>query len=329
MDLATSKNIKRNIPKKKRLIQISIIIVCIFIVLLLVTPPIVVLFLTQGHVDYKGYATEEYPLQDIYHASHFELDAAELDLVTEDGYKIWASEVFAEQPKAVIIYLSGIRQPSVTYFYGHSKWMLSNGYASILLEVRGHGQSDGDQICMGYQEVADVKAVVDYIQSQQKYDNVPIVLHGVSMGGAVAVNSFGQIPEINGLIAMSAYSSAEDILCDSLRQYHIPQFICDIEKPLFRAASKLIFGDNADELRPIDQIKNAGDRPVFLIASLDDTSVPSVNTQRLIKNAPDCNIWFRDSSDHFVIQGSDFINMEQDTEYCKKILGFLETQIAY
>lgn len=329
MDLATSKNIKTNIPKKKRLIKFSIIIVCIFIVLLLVTPPIAVLFLTQGHVDYKGYATEEYPLQDIYHASDYELDATELELITEDGYKIWVSEVYAEQPKAVIIYLSGIRQPSVTYFYGHSKWMQKNGYASMLLEVRGHGQSDGDQICMGYQEVADVKAVVDYIKCQQKYDNVPIVLQGVSMGGAVVVNSFGQIPEIDGLIAMSAYSSVEDILCDSLRLYHIPQFICNIEKPLFRACLKLKFGDNADELKPIEQIKNAGDRPVFLIASLDDSSVPSVNTQRLIEHAPDSDIWFRDSSDHFVIQGSDFINMEQDTEYCKKILGFLDSQIAY
>lgn len=294
----------------------------------MIVPLIIVLFLTNGHVNYKGYATEDYPLQEIYDASDFELDAAELELITEDDYKLWASEVFIEQPKAVIIYLSGIRQPSVTYFYGHSKWMQKNGYASILLELRGHGQSEGHQICMGYQEVADVKAVVDYIKSQQKYNNVPIVLHGVSMGGAVAINSFGQIPEIDGLIAMSAYSSAEDIICDSMKQYHIPQFICDMEKPLFHIGLKLIFGENADILRPIEQIKNVGDRPAFLIACMGDTSVPSINTQRLMENAPNCDFWFRDSSDHFIIDGSDFVNMEEDTEYCKKILSFLETKLA-
>lgn len=151
---------------------------------MMVAPFIAMPILLNRHVDYKSYATEDYPLQDIYFASDYSTEEKQMYLTTQDGLNIWCSEIFVEKPKAVIIYLTGIIQHSITYFYGHAELMKENGYASILLEVRGHGQSDGNRICLGYEEVNDVRAVVDYIKSEEKYKNVPIVLHGVSMGGA-------------------------------------------------------------------------------------------------------------------------------------------------
>ncbi len=310
--------------KKIRNFLVSIVIG--LLILMFLVPPIIVYYATQHHVNYLG-SSEKHPLQDIYQSQDFGLKAKEMKLTTEDGLKVWASEVFIANPKAVIIYLSGIQQPSVTYFYGHSKWMKDNGYATILLEVRGHGNSDGDSICLGYDEVADVKAVVDYIKGQEKYDSVPIILHGVSMGGSVAINSFGCIKEIDGLIAMSAYSSFEDVVCDQLNgSYKIPQFICQIEKLLVRASLQFLFGDKVNEITPIKQIRNAGSRPVLLIASSGDTEVPPINMQRILEQAPKhCESWLRNSWEHFIIRESDFMNMEKDKEYCDRILSFIET----
>lgn len=300
----------------------------IIVLLILLVPPIIVYFATQNHVEYTG-NIEEHPLQGIYKPEDFDLDAEEKTLVTEDGFKIWISEVFVDSPKAVIIYLSGIQQPSVTYFYGHSKWMKSNGYATILLEVRGHGSSAGDRICLGYDETADVKAVVEYIKKHEKYQDAPIIFHGVSMGGAIAINSFGSIEEADGLIAMSSYSSFEDVVIDGMRNYHIPQFICNIEKPLIRGWLKFVFGDKIDDIKPIKQIENIQDRPALLIACTGDTEVPPVNMQRLLDKAPaNCESWLRDSWEHFIVQECDFVNIEQDEEYCKRILNFLENRIA-
>jgi len=311
--------------------RICISIACFIILLLLIAPSIIVFQVTQNHVDYKGYATPDYLLQDTYSASDFDLEANEMILMTEDGYELWSSEVFVEQPKAVIIYLSGIRQPSVTYFYGHAKWMRNNGYASILLEIRGHGNSDGDRVCLGYEEVSDVMAVVDYIKEQEKYTNVPIVIHGVSMGGAIAINSFGQIKEIDGLIAMSAYSSFEDVVCDNMRNYNIPRFICEIEKPLVRLCLQFVFGDKVHVITPIKQVENIGERPALFIASTRDTEVPPENMERLLNKAPDYSeSWLRDSDScgHFIIKDHNFADMEQDKEYCDRILTFLETNIV-
>jgi pimeloyl-ACP methyl ester carboxylesterase len=284
----------------KRITRAAAIILIVCCVFMVAAPFAAIPILLNRHVGYKGYATENYPLQDIYFASDYSLDETQMYLETQDGLNVWCSEIYVEKPKAVVIYLTGIVQPSITYFYGHAAWMKEHGYAAILLEVRGHGQSDGNRICLGYEETNDVRAVVDYIKSKEKYKDVPIVLHGVSMGGAIAVNAFGQIDEIDALIAMSAYSSFEDVVMDLAEQYHIPGFVRTIEKPLVKLALKMVFGnDTVNEVKPIQQIKNAGKRPVLLVACTGDTGVPSVSTERLKKANPNVQTWIRDSWEHF------------------------------
>lgn len=315
---------------KKIAARATIVFTAIFILILLAVPPIVVHFTTYGHVDYG--VIEDHPLQKMYTASDFDLTSNDMMLTTQDNYSVWVSEVSAENPKAVIIYLSGIRQPSVTYFYGHAKWMQENGYASFLLEVRGHGHSSGDRVCLGYEEVNDVRAVVDYIKQQDCYTDVPIVIHGVSMGGSIAVNAFGQIDDIAGLIAMSVYSSFEDVMVETMRQYHIPGFICEIEKPLIRLSLRAVFGNKVDELKPIKQVENIGERPALFIASANDTEVLPDNMERLLEAAPSqCEGWLRDSDHvgHFIVMNHDIENVDQDSEYCEKILSFLEEKIVH
>ena len=298
-------------------------------ILLTVTPFLVVHFATAGHVDYG--LDETHPMQKIYTPEYFDLHAEALTLVTEDGLHIWASEIYTENPKAVVIYLTGIRQPSVTYYYGHSKWMQEIGYASFLLEVRGHGQSEGDKVCLGYEEVKDVRALVEFIRGLERYDDVPIVIQGVSMGGAIAINAFGEIPEIQGLIAASAYSSFEDVVCDVMAGLGIPQFLINIERPLVRWALELSFGKEASELTPIRQVEKIGTRPALLIASGDDPEVPKENMYRLLERAPDhCESWLRESEGvgHFILLDHEFENVALDTEYAARIRRFLEENIV-
>jgi pimeloyl-ACP methyl ester carboxylesterase len=308
----------------KRIIKavtITLIICCVFMI---AAPFAAIPIFLNRHVDYKGYVTDNYPLQDIYFASDYSLDETQMYLETQDGLNIWCSEIYVEEPKAVIIYLTGIIQPSITYFYGHAAWMKKNGYATILFEVRGHGQSDGNRICLGYEETNDVRAVVDYIKSKDKYKGVPIVLQGVSMGGAAAVNAFGQIDEVDALIAMSTYSSFEDVVMDLAKQYHVPGFIRTVEKPIVKFTLEMLFGkDRVNKVKPIEQIKNARERPILLVACTEDTGVPSISTDRLKKANSNVQTWVRDSWEHFIVQNCDFKNMMDDEEYCKVILGFL------
>ena len=313
--------LKPNPISLNKIFKFFIRVLLILIITMVIVPLLVILIATKK-VSYAGNAVE-HPLQDIYQASDFGLVTKELKLTTADGLNVWASEVLVTKPKAIIIYLSGIQQPSVTYFYGHSKLMKQNEYASILLEVRGHGESEG-KVSLGYKEVEDVKAVVRYIKEQEKYNTVPIIIHGVSMGGAIAINSFGELKEVDGLVAMSAYASFEDVIYDRMRRC-IPSFICKIEKSITRMWLSIVFGSEVAEITPINQINKVGNRPALLIACRDDTEVAPINMQRLLNIAPKtCTGWLRDSWEHFIVKDCDFKNIEQDKEYCNKILSFIK-----
>ncbi len=323
-ELFPEKYLPRGPLTKKILLKIVCKTVGIFVlflvILLLVAPFGITYVVVNHHVYYRNDSL----LQQTYTVSDFSLNENVLYLKTEDSITIWASEIAVKNPKAVVIFLTGIEQPSITQFYPHAELLKNNGYASILLEVRGHGNSGGNKVCLGYDEILDVKAVLDYIKSKDEYKNVPVVIQGVSMGGAVAINAFGQYKEINALIAMSAYTEFEDVVIDNLRYYMVPDFICVIEKPIFKLALEANFGsDKVNEMKPIVQIQNSDNRPMLLIASSGDTSVPVNHTKSLYSAAKGAELWIRDSWEHFIVKDCVLTKVADDEEYCNRILGFL------
>lgn len=261
----------------------------------------------------------------MFEAEEFGLTSHKHILTTTDGLNIEVYEVNEENPKAVIIFLSGIHNPSVTAFYGHSKMLKEHGYASILLEMRAHGESEGDLISLGYKEHLDVQAVVDYIGTEEKYVNTSIVVYGLSMGGATAINSIGQIPEISGVISLSAYSSWEDVFFDNMVEMGAPKIWARIQKPFVKLYSTFKFGLDNYKMYPKYQIKNLGDRPAFIIHSDKDSQIPLVSFQRILENAPShVETWIREGDLHFILTEDNFIKPYVDTEYSNKILKFLE-----
>jgi uncharacterized protein len=245
-----------------------------------------------------------------------------LVLTTQDGLDLVAYEVYVENPKAVVIFLSGIHNPSVTAFFGHARMLLDEGYASILLEMRAHGESEGEVIGLGFKEHRDTRAVVDYIRANPRYAERPIVVYGLSMGGAVAINSIGQISEIEALISMSAYSAWDDVFLDIMGAQGL---VAAMQRPFVRLYTALKYGWDNRGINPKDEIQKLGDRPALLIHSRGDTQVPYANFERLVAHAPvHVETWVREGDLHFIVQGGLFLTPYEDTEYAERILGFLD-----
>jgi len=302
---------------KKTVIIILIIIVLLFLITLCAISPIMMNSMLNGHIDFN----------DDYKASDYNIPSKDLTLKTSDGVNIAAYEVYEADPKAVIIFISGIQNPSVKAFFAHAAALKEEGYASILMEMRAHGQSEGDEICVGYKEHLDVKAVTDYIKANDEYDNVPIIVYGLSMGGAVAINSAGLYEEIDGLISMSAFSSWEDVFCDNMANMGAPQILCAIEKPFVIAYSALRFGFNVTDIKPKTQIKNLGNRPALIYHSKNDSQIPYASFERIIKNAPKgIQTIVKDGDYHFPVENFD--NPREDKEYMSALINFLDDNFA-
>ena len=295
----------------KLLVGIPLLLVLLVLVVFALIPPLIIGDMVNRHVAFTEAWTAE----------EFGLSAERLSLTTEDGLNVVAYEVYVEDPHAVIIYLSGIHNPSVTAFLGHARMLRDQGYAAILLEMRAHGESEGGVIALGFEEYLDVQAVVDYIQSNSRYEATPIVVHGLSMGGAVAINAIGQISEIDGLISMSAYSAWAEVFVDNMG---LPEPFASLQRPFVSLYTSLKYGVGNRHITPRNQIRNLGDRPAFIIHSREDSQVPFANFVRIVAEAPyDVETWVREGDLHFIVQPGLFLTPEEDTEYAMQILGFL------
>lgn len=309
------KSIKVNRNKRRRprkiLFAILALLVLVGLGALVAVPPLVMGDMINLHVEFGT----------IYKAEDYGLEARELALQTSDGYSISAFEVEAQDPKGVVIFISGIHNPSVTAFYGHARMLQEQGYASILYDMRAHGKSSGNLIGLGYRETPDTQAVVDYIKTREAYNDIPIVVYGVSMGGAVAINSIGQIPEIAGLVSMSAYSSWEDVFVDSMLAMGAPAVLTKVQRPFVKLYSVYKFGRETANMYPEKQIQSLKDRPALIMHSTGDSQVPFASFERIVEAAPNhVETWTRQGDHHML--STDFLHPENDPEYAQRVLEF-------
>ncbi len=317
MSYVTNLNIsyvKRKTPVRKIVIISVIVLVILIIAGLAAIPPIIMKDMIHLHVDYEMHSPSKYGIE-----------ATEVGLTTEDGLRLASWEVKAEEPRGIVIFLSGIHNPSVTAFFGHAKMLADNGYSSLLIEMRAHGKSGGNKIYVGTREYLDTKAGVQYIKSKKEYENVPVIVFGVSMGGATAINSIGEVPEIDGLISISAFSSWPDTFCDNMELMGMPSFITEIEKPFVKLYMGFEYGFGSLKINPLNEIKKLNGRPALLMHSTGDTQVPYESFERLKLAAPgQFDTFTRQGDYHFICREESFAEPWTDEEYSGAILSFLK-----
>lgn len=265
----------------------------------------------HAHVDFKT----------VYEASDFGVEATELTLTAEDGVKLAAWQVDAAEPRAAVVIVSGIQNPSVTAFFPHAAMLQARGYSSVLVEMRAHGASEGDLISMGMEEYLDVRAAVWHLKARDP--DLPVVAFGVSMGGATAINAVGETPEIEALISLSAFSSWPDVFADNMELLGFPKPLCAAEKPFVRLYMGFTYGFDHLHIQPLEEIRKLDGRPALLMHAKGDTQVPYANFERLAEAAPQAETYVVEGDNHFICDAH-FLEPEQDAAYARTLLDFLD-----
>lgn len=315
----------------KRIFAITFIsLACIYALVIFIGPALMLHLLCDRH---------------FYHGREFSAEEASLPpsdtlwLRTDDGLLIHTLEqkptlldtggeqITAQQVKGVIICLSGIENPSVTYFYGHVRTFSQLGLVTLLPDMRGHGHSEGEQICLGFKEPADVKALTDY--AKKEYPDVPVIVMGLSMGGAVAASSVGMNDDIDAIITLSAFSSIQDYI-----GYQLGRYITPLLAYPARWTSALYagwkFGIDAFKTTPLEGVRHLSGRPALIMHSRYDTVVPYRSFELLSAEAMRSTSLLRtyvaDGDEHFVTRS--FGVPEEDDAYMSVIRLFLEEVIG-
>ena len=196
-------------------------------------------------------------------------------------------------------------------------------------DLRGHGKSDGKRICIAYEETADIKAITEYIKTQAKYKDLPVIIMGVSMGGGVALRSIGENNDIDAVISLSAFSSFEDFISAN-REAFLPFIPATEIDNVTAEAVRRMFGKDSRTNSPIYALRGLNNRPLLLMHSRKDSQVPFGCYEKILSEAnkytTDIDTLVVEGDEHFICK--DFTMPSADKQYLDKIMSFIKRIIA-
>ena len=233
------------------------------------------------------------------------IDFQAIALITEDNVRLSA---WYTPPKngAVILVAHGYGDKRTESYH---ILFASHGYGVIAWDFRAHGESEGDFSSLGYYEVLDAKAALDFALAQPGVEQIGA--WGGSMGAVTMIRATAQYPEIEALVADSPFVTLKEEM-----DLRVP---FPMMRSLIRFFAERQSGVTINSVSPIDDISRISPRPVFLIQGMGDGMVPLDSAQRLYDAAGEPRqLWTENDVPH--------LNMYAyyQTRYTKRVIKFFD-----
>ena len=188
-------------------------------------------------------------------------------LKTIDGQEIgtWLVAGSGEASSVVLIHGIGASRSACL---SRAKLLAAQGCAVLMISLRAHGDSTGELNDMGFSARHDVVAAVEFLERQRP--GKPIILHGLSMGGAAAVFAARELGHrAQGYILESPYSNLK-LAVRHRTENALPPLFDQIAYLGLRVVSPLVL-PNLEQTSPIDAVSGIpGDVPVLILAGGED-----------------------------------------------------------
>jgi uncharacterized protein len=188
------------------------------------------------------------------------------------------------------------------------------GYGVLMLDLRGHGESEGNRTTLGYQEMRDVRGALSWLEEKQGFEPNEVVLHGWSMGGATVLR-FAPETGVAAVVEESGYADLPLLLRDRLPESSgLPSFF----NPGIFLMAKLFLDFDPWSVKPGEDATELAEEgvPLLIIHSRDDEVVPFEHAEMLAASYPDAEFW--------KIAGYGHVEAYSHPEYRQRLLDFLE-----
>lgn len=163
-------------------------------------------------------------------------------------------------------------------YSANSKWMIryarkfhEQGYHVFAPDLRGHGESEGDYIGMGWHDRKDLLLWIEEILARDP--EAEIVLFGLSMGAATVMMASGEnLPDnVKVIVEDCGYTSVYDVFTYQLKDlFNLPPF------PAMNAANTITkwrAGFDIKEASALEQVRKSK-TPILFIHGEKDSFVP-------------------------------------------------------
>lgn len=244
-------------------------------------------------------------------------DYQDITVISDDGLSISGWYIPGNRPYGVVL-VHGVHA-NREYLLPQAQFLSEAGYHLLLIDLRGHGQSEGELITYGYAEAEDVKAAVTYLLEQPEIEHVTALGH--SLGAAAVVRAAAEDNRIEAMVIQSSFSSLSQAVEDSFEFYSVlprwPFAPIIIKMAEYRTGVEI--GQVSSE-RDLSEMKP---RPLLIIHSSDDNVFPIDHARTMYEAASGVkDIW--------IIEGLPHINpiAGHEEEYEQRVLNFFEREFV-
>jgi fermentation-respiration switch protein FrsA (DUF1100 family) len=186
------------------------------------------------------------------------------------------------------------------------------GFAVLLVDGRGHGESPDEAVTYGWRERLDAEAAVAFARRAQPHGRVGVV--GVSLGGAGAALAAERLGA-DAVVLESVFASLDRSAANRMRRFTGP-----LGRPLLQLVAPSLearLGAPLDEIAPLDGVARLG-APVLVAGGAADPYTPPAETRALFAAAHEPRaLWLADGAGHV-----DLFHHDPEA-YRQRVVGFL------
>jgi uncharacterized protein len=240
--------------------------------------------------------------------------AVDIALTSQDGLHLagtYRPGVAEDGPAILLLHGNGSSRASAV---DTAEWLHQQGYATLAIDFRGHGESDEANHSFGLFEARDARAAFNWLKKKQA--GAPIGVIGISLGGAAALlGDDGPLPA-DAMILQAVYPDIRAAIRNRLSAI-LGTILGTVGEPFLSYQSLFRQGEWPARLSPIRAAAKLRS-PTLVIGGGEDQYTPPVETRAMFDaiKAPK-EVWVVPGLSHAGISG------EQNAPYRARVEGFL------
>jgi len=235
--------------------------------------------------------------------------------VRSEGLRLRAWTVRGRPERAAVVVAHGLGD-TLESFTGVALRLNARGHTVLLLDMRGHGASEGRYTTLGGREREDVRAAMAALRARG-LAGAGFVLMGYSLGSAAVLRAAAREPETRAVVVEAPFDSYRETMAHhGTLLYGLPRWFP--LTPLAIAVAEWRAGFDADDVDVVQAARETR-APLLAIADGDDPRMP----ERVVRRVYDAH---RGPKAFWLAPGVDHVGASQLEEYWPTILRFLEAQ---
>ena len=205
----------------------------------------------------------------------FQLASEDVEFQAKDGVTLSGWWVPAEKARGTVVLVHGLNRSRIE-MVRKVPFLHEQGWNALLFDLRFHGKSGGKMRSLGFFEKDDVRAAADLARKRAPG---PVVLWGISVGGATALFSAAEDPQVAGVICDSSFRSLRDTTSHHLALFrHFRWWLRLV--PVWPISDEVLFwfqrrtGVDPDALDVVKAAAKLRPRPALFVANSGDQRMP-------------------------------------------------------